>query len=172
MLRTAKTFWEKASTRKQTTYYTLQTSMQLKTRSAIFNFIKIRFWIVIFENLWICSFWPKFQGLILIDAKSVSVEWQRENTLRDSLQKFITLHKARSVHISLRLVQNACRNWATAPGVTPRGPSMPKNLKKVQIYLNPVITLLEVNSLTFHNLYLCKAARSAQIKEKIEILVL
>jgi hypothetical protein len=54
---------------------------------------------------------------------------------------------------------------------------MPKNLKKVQIYPNPVITLLEVNSLTLHNLHyivlaLCKAARPAQIKEKIEILVL
>jgi hypothetical protein len=62
----------------------------------------------------------------------------------------------------------------------PRGwphglPSMPKNLKKVQIYPNLVITLLEVNSLTLHNLHyimlaLCKAARPAQIKEKIEIL--
>ena len=54
---------------------------------------------------------------------------------------------------------------------------MPKNLKKVQIYPNPFITLLEVNSLTLHNLRynvldLCKAARPAQIKEKIEILVL
>ena len=46
---------------------------------------------------------------------------QRENTLRDSLQKFITLHKARSP-ISLRLVQNACKNGAIGPGVTPRGP--------------------------------------------------
>ena len=54
---------------------------------------------------------------------------------------------------------------------------MPKNLIKVQIYPNPVITVLEVNSLTLHNLYynvlgLCKGARSAQIKEKIEIVVL
>ena len=54
---------------------------------------------------------------------------------------------------------------------------MPKNLKKVAIYSNLVITLLEVNSLTLHNLHyivlaLCKAARPAQIKEKIEILVL
>ena len=54
---------------------------------------------------------------------------------------------------------------------------MPKNLKKVQIYPNLVITLLEVNSLTLHNLHyivlaLCKAARPAQIKEKSEILVL
>ena len=54
---------------------------------------------------------------------------------------------------------------------------MPKNLKNVQIYPNLVITLLEVNSLTLHNLHcivlaLCKAARPAQIKEKIEILVL
>ena len=31
--------------------------------------------------------------------------------------------------------------------------SMPKNLKKVQIYPNLVITLLEVNSLTAHNLH-------------------
>ena len=50
--------------------------------------------------------------------------------------------------------------------------SMPKNLNKVQIYLN-----LEVNSLTLHYLHyivlaLCKAARLAQIKEKIKILVL
>ena len=45
---------------------------------------------------------------------------------------------------------------------------MPKNLKKVQIYPNLVITLLEVNSLTLHNLHyivlaLCKAARPAQM---------
>lgn len=46
---------------------------------------------------------------------------QRENTIRDSLQKFITLHKARLVG-GWRLVQNACRNWAIAPGVTQRGP--------------------------------------------------
>ena len=58
--------------------------------------------------------------------------------------------------------------------MTPRGPkySMPKNLKKVQIYPNLVITPLEVNSLTLHNLHynvlaLCKAARPAQIKDKI-----
>ena len=56
-------------------------------------------------------------------------------------------------------------------------PSMQKNLKKVQIYPNLVITRLEVNSLTLHNLYhnvlaLSKAARPAQIKEKMEILVL
>ena len=55
--------------------------------------------------------------------------------------------------------------------------SMPKNLKKVQIYPNLVITLLEVNSLTLHNLHyvvlaLCRAARPAQIKEKIKILLL
>jgi hypothetical protein len=48
---------------------------------------------------------------------------------------------------------------------------MPKNLKKVQIYLNPVITLLEVNSSTLHNLHyivlaLCKAARPAQKKRE------
>ena len=54
---------------------------------------------------------------------------------------------------------------------------MPKNPKKVKIYPNPVITLLEVNSLTLHNLHyimlaLCKAARPAQMKEKIKILVL
>ena len=59
----------------------------------------------------------------------------------------------------------------------PRVPSMPKNLKKVPNYPNSVITLLEVNSLTLHNLHyivlaLCKAARPAQIKEKNEILVL
>ena len=46
---------------------------------------------------------------------------------------------------------------------------MPKNLKKVQIYPNLVVTLLEVNSLTLHNLHFivlasCKAARPAQIK--------
>ena len=56
-------------------------------------------------------------------------------------------------------------------------PSMPRNLKKVQIYPNPVITLLELNSSTLHNLHyivlaLCKAARPAQIKEEIKILVL
>ena len=55
--------------------------------------------------------------------------------------------------------------------------SMPKILKKVQIYPNSVITLLKVNNSTLHNLNyivlaLCKAARPAQIKEKIEILVL
>ena len=54
---------------------------------------------------------------------------------------------------------------------------MPKVLKKVQIYPNLVITPLEVNSLTLHNLQyivlaLCKAASPAQIKEKTEILVL
>jgi hypothetical protein len=51
------------------------------------------------------------------------------------------------------------------------------NLKKVQIYPNPVITLLEVKSLTLHNLHyvmlaLCKAAGPAKIKEKIKILIL
>ena len=56
-------------------------------------------------------------------------------------------------------------------------PIMPKNLKKVQIYPNLVITLLEVNSLTLHNLHyhvlaLSKAARPGQIKEKIKIMVL
>ena len=50
---------------------------------------------------------------------------QREITLRDSLQKFITLHKARSA-ICLRLVQNACINRAIAPVVTPRGPKYAK----------------------------------------------
>jgi hypothetical protein len=65
---------------------------------------------------------------------------------------------------------------------------MPKNLDKVQIYLkpvkwatlfraNPVIILLQVNSLTWNNLHyivlaFCKAAKTAQVKEKIEILVL
>ena len=64
------------------------------------------------------------------------------------------------------------------PQGCPHGvPSMPKNLKKVQIYPNLVITHLEVNSLTLHNLHyimlaLCKVARPAQIKENIEILVL
>ena len=64
------------------------------------------------------------------------------------------------------------------PRGLPNGvPSMQKHLKKVQIYPNLVITLLEVNSLTLHNLHdivlaLCKAARAAQIKEKIKILVL
>ena len=97
---------------------------------------------------------------------------QREITLRDSLQKFITLHKARSVYLwgwcrMLVEIELLPRGW-------PHGvPSMPKNLKKVQIYPNPVITLLEVNSLTLHNLHynvlvLCKAARPAKIKEKIK----
>ena len=64
------------------------------------------------------------------------------------------------------------------PQEWPHGvPSMPNNFKKVQIYPNPVITLLEVNSLTLHNLHynmlaLCKAARPAQMKEKIATLVL
>ena len=54
---------------------------------------------------------------------------------------------------------------------------MPKNLKKVQIYPNPVITLLEVSISALHNLRyivlaLCKAARPAPKKERIEILVL
>jgi hypothetical protein len=65
---------------------------------------------------------------------------------------------------------------------------MPENLEKVQIYpkpvqwatlfrANPVIILLQINSLTLNNLYhivlaLWKAARPAQVKEKIEILVL
>jgi hypothetical protein len=64
---------------------------------------------------------------------------------------------------------------------------MPKNLEKVQIYpkpvkwatlfmANPVIILLQVNSLTLNNLHyivlaFCKAAKRAQVKEKIEILV-
>ena len=46
---------------------------------------------------------------------------------------------------------------------------MPKNLKKDQIYPNLVITLLEVNSSTLHNFHYIVLA---QIKEKIEILVL
>jgi hypothetical protein len=65
---------------------------------------------------------------------------------------------------------------------------MPKNLKKVQIYpkpvkwatlfrANPIIILLQVDNLTLNNLHyivlaLWKAARSAQVKEKIKILVL
>jgi hypothetical protein len=64
---------------------------------------------------------------------------------------------------------------------------MPKKLEKVQIYpkpvkwanlfwANPDIIHLQVNSLTLNNLHyivlaLCKAAKSAQVKEKIEILV-
>ena len=52
-----------------------------------------------------------------------------------------------------------------------------RTFKKVQIYPNLLITLLEVKSLTLHNLHyivfaLCKAARPAQIKEKIKISVL
>ena len=77
----------------------------------------------------------------------------------------------------MRLVQNACRNGAIAPGVTPQGPKYAQEPKKVQIYPNPVITILEINSLTFHNLHhivlaLCKVARPAQIKERIKNLVL
>ena len=109
-------------------------------------------------------------------SHSVLDHCQRENTLRYSLQKFITLHKATSVYLwgwcrMLVEIELLPRGW-------PNGvPSMPKNLKKVQIYPNLVITLLEVNSLTLHNLHyivlaLCKAARPAQIKENIEILVL
>ena len=77
---------------------------------------------------------------------------------KEKIQKFITLHKARSVYL-----WGWCRmlveiGW---PNVVL---SIPKNLKKVQIYPNLVITLLEVNSLTLHNLNciglaLCKAAR-------------
>ena len=67
----------------------------------------------------------------------------------------------------------------------PKGvPSMPKNLEKVQIYPRPLkwATLfmenpLQINSLTLTNLHyivlaLWKTARPAQVKEKIEILVL
>ena len=101
---------------------------------------------------------------------------QRDITLRDSLQKFIALHKARSVYLwgwCRMLVEIKLLPWGWPNGV----PSMPKNLKKVQIYPNLVITLLEVNSLTLHNLHyivlaLCKAAWPAQIKEKIKVLVL
>jgi hypothetical protein len=74
------------------------------------------------------------------------------------------------------------------PSGLPHGlPSMPKTLVKVQIYPKPVkcatlfrantvITLLQVNSLTLNNLHyilldLWRAARSAQVKEKIKILV-
>ena len=62
---------------------------------------------------------------------------------------------------------------------------MPKNFEKDQIYpkplkwatlfrTNPVIILLQVNSLTLNNLHylvldLWKAARPAQVKEKIRI---
>ena len=70
--------------------------------------------------------------------------------------------------VEIELLPQGWPNWV---------PSMPKNLKKVQIYPNPVITLLDVNSLILHDLHyivlaLCKAARPAQIKEKFEILVL
>ena len=77
---------------------------------------------------------------------------QKEITLRDSLQKFITLHKARSVYLwgwcrMLVEIELLPRGW-------PHGvPSFAKNLKKVHIYPNLVITLLEVNSLTFHSLH-------------------
>ena len=106
----------------------------------------------------------------------IHMYWQREITLRDSLQKFITLHKARSVYpwgLCRKLVEIELMPQGWPHGV----PSMPKNLKKVQICHNLFITLLEVNSLTLHNLHyivlaLYKAARPAQIKEKIEILVL
>ena len=65
------------------------------------------------------------------------------------------------------LVEIELLPWAWPHGI----PSMPKNLKKVQIYPNLLITLLELNSLTLNNLHyimlaLCKAARPAQIKEK------
>ena len=118
-------------------------------------------------------FWP-LTASITMEVKNNYT--QREITLRDSLQKFITLHKARSVYLwgwCRMLVEIELLPWGWPHGV----PSMPKNLKKVQIYPNLVITLLEVNSLTLHNLHyivlaLCKAARPAQIKEKIEILVL
>ena len=71
------------------------------------------------------------------------------------------------------LVEIELLTWGLPHGL----PSMPKNLKKVQIYPNLVITLAEVNSLTFQNLHhivlaLCKTARTAQIREKIEILML
>ena len=46
---------------------------------------------------------------------------QREITLRDSLQNFY-YSPQRKVSISLRLVQNTCRNWAIGLGVTPWGP--------------------------------------------------
>ena len=94
---------------------------------------------------------------------------QREISLRDSLQKFITLHKSKSVYLwgwCRMLVEIDLLPWGWPHAVS----SMPKNLKKVQIYPNPVITLLEVNSLTLHNLHynvlaLCKAARPAKKRE-------
>ena len=53
---------------------------------------------------------------------------QREITLRDSLQKFITLHKARSVYLwrwCRMLVEIELLPWGWHQG----GPSMPKNLQ-------------------------------------------
>ena len=73
--------------------------------------------------------------------------YSKRFSLRDYLQKFFTLHKARSVYLwvwcrMLVEIELLPRGW-------PNGvPSMPKNLnKKVQIYPNLVITLLEVNRL-------------------------
>ena len=109
--------------------------------------------------------------LIAMNAPPGSIRYsQREITLRDSLQKFITLHKARSVYLwgwCRMLVEIELLPWGWPHGV----PSMPKNLKKVQTYPNPVNTLLEVNSSTLHNLHyivlvLCKAARPAQKKRE------
>jgi hypothetical protein len=54
----------------------------------------------------------------------------------------------------------------------------PKPVKWATLFrANPIIILLQVDSLTLNNLHyivlaLWKAARSAQVKEKIEILVL
>ena len=65
------------------------------------------------------------------------------------------------------LVEIELLPWGLPHGV----PSMPMNLKEVVIYPDLVFTILEVNTLTLHNLHyvvlaLCKAARPAQIKEK------
>jgi hypothetical protein len=85
------------------------------------------------------------------------------------------------------LASHAPRNWAIAPGVTPQGPKyaqetwkgldLPQASEMGHFFrANPGIILLQVNSLTLNNLHyivlaLCKAAKTAQVKEKIEILV-
>ena len=95
--------------------------------SAAFN---VRILHTILNNLlFICFFWQKGH-------------YQIENTLRDSLQKLITLYKARSVYLwgwCKTLVEIEVLPQGCPYGVT----IMPKNLKKVQMYPNPVITLLE-----------------------------
>jgi hypothetical protein len=63
--------------------------------------------------------WPPLWGPFFSFRVTQIAPHPKRITLRDSLQKLITLHKARSV---LRLVQNACRNWGITLGVTQRGP--------------------------------------------------